>query len=327
MANKLYGLSFVERTQDYPVYEKTAKSWDVVDAEGNVIAIFYSDFFPRDGKRAGAWCTGFRGVRYVGPQRIQPVVVNVCNMNLPSADKPALQTMDNVETIFHEFGHALHSFLCNVHYGAVAGVERDFVELPSQINEHWAFEPEVLKIYAKHYRTGEVIPQELINKIDESSKYGQGFATTELLAAALVDMDLHTMKEIPAKFDVMKFQDEQLARRGMPKEILPRYSVTNFSHIMGGYAAGYYSYIWSEVLDADAFDAFKETGDIFNQEVADRFRRYVLTPGGIDDGDTMYQRFRGRSPKIDALLKGRGLEAQYPQGTGNIQQKQSKSGK
>lgn len=326
VANKLYGLNFVERTQDYPVYEKTAKSWDVVDAEGNVIAIFYSDFFPRDGKRAGAWCTEFRDVRYNGPQRIQPLVVNVCNMSLPSADKPALQTLDNVETIFHEFGHALHAFLRNVHYGAVSGVERDFVELPSQINEHWAFEPEVLKVYAKHYRTGEVIPQELINKIDESSKYGQGFATTELLAAALVDMDLHTLKEIPAKFDVMKFQAEQMARRGMPQEILPRYSVTNFSHIMGGYAAGYYSYIWSEVLDADAFEAFKETGDIFNQEVADRFRKYVLTPGGIDDGDTMYQRFRGRSPKIDALLKGRGLPTDFPVG-GNITRKEPTSGK
>ena len=264
VANKLYGLNFVERTQDYPVYEKTAKSWDVVDAQGNVIAIFYSDFFPRDGKRAGAWCTEFRDVRYEGPERIQPIVVNVCNMSLPSADKPALQTMDNVETIFHEFGHALHAFMRQVHYNTVSGVERDFVELPSQINEHWAFEPEVLKVYAKHYRTGETMPQVLIDKIDESSKYGQGFATTELLAAALVDMDLHTLKEIPAKFDVMKFQAEQMARRGMPQEILPRYSVTNFSHIMGGYAAGYYSYIWSEVLDADAFDAFKETGDIFN---------------------------------------------------------------
>lgn len=307
VANKLYGLNFVERTNDYPVYEKTAKSWDVVDAQGNVIAIFYSDFFPRDGKRAGAWCTRFRGVRYDGPQRIQPIVINVCSMSLPTADKPALQSIDNVETIFHEFGHAIHSFLCNVHYGTVSGVERDFVELPSQVNEHWAFEPEVLKQYAKHYKTGEVIPQELVDKIAESSKYGQGFATTELIAASLLDMDLHTLKSIPAKFDVMKFQTQQMAQRGLPQEILPRYSVTNFSHIMGGYAAGYYSYTWSEVLDADAFEAFKETGDIFNQEVAERFRKYVLTPGGIDDGDTMYRRFRGRGPKIDALLKGRGL--------------------
>ena len=307
VANKLYGLNFVERTQDYPVYEQSAKSWDVVDAEGNVIAVFYSDYFPRDGKRAGAWCTTFRGSRYEGPQRIQPIVVNVCNMALPAGDRPALQTIDNVHTIFHEFGHALHSFFRNVHYGAVGGVERDFVELPSQVNEHWAFEPEVLKVYAKHYKTGEVMPEELVRKIEESSKYGQGFATTELIAASLVDMDLHTLKEVPAKFDVMQFQTQQMARRGMPQEILPRYSVTNFSHIMGGYAAGYYSYTWSEVLDADAFQAFKETGDIFNAEVAQRFRQYVLTPGGIDDGDTMYQRFRGRSPRIDALLEGRGL--------------------
>ena len=307
VANKLYGLTFNERTQDYPVYDSTAKSWDVVDADGNVIAIFYSDYFPRDGKRAGAWCGGFRGVQYDGKQRVQPIVTNVCNMTLPSDDKPALQTLDNVETMFHEFGHALHSFFRQTHYNATGRVEQDFVELPSQINEHWAFEPEVMKVYAKHYKTGKVIPQALLDKIDESSKYGQGFATTELLAAALVDMDLHTLKEVPAKFDVMDFETKQMKARKMPQQILPRYRVTNFSHIMGGYAAGYYSYIWSEVLDADAFEAFKETGDIFHPEVAKRFKETVLAPGCIDDGMTMYQNFRGRGPKIDALLEGRGL--------------------
>lgn len=307
VANKLYGLTFRDRTEDYPVYDSTAKSWDVIDKDGNVIAIFYSDFFPRDGKRAGAWCGGFRPMSYDGTQRLQPIVTNVCNMSLPSADKPALQTLDNVETMFHEFGHALHSFFRNVHYNATSSVERDFVELPSQINEHWAFEPEVMKIYAKHYKTGETIPQELLDKIDASSKYGQGFATTELLAAALVDMDLHTLKQIPAKFNVMDFETQKLKERHMPQQILPRYRVTNFSHIMGGYAAGYYSYIWSEVLDADAFQAFKESGDIFNPEIAKRFKDFVLTPGCIDDGMTMYQNFRGRGPQIDALLEGRGL--------------------
>ncbi len=237
VANKLYGLTFRERTEDYPVYESTAKSWDVIDKDGNVIAIFYSDFFPRDGKRAGAWCGGFRSMSYDGTQRVQPIVTNVCNMNLPSDDKPALQSLDNVETMFHEFGHALHSFFRNVHYNATSRVERDFVELPSQINEHWAFEPEVMKVYAKHYKTGEVIPQELLDKIDESSKYGQGFATTELLAAALVDMDLHTLTEIPAKFNVMDFETQKLKARKMPAQILPRYRVTSFSLIMGGYAA------------------------------------------------------------------------------------------
>ena len=308
VAGRLYGLSFNERTEDYPVYEPTARSWDVIDKDGNVIAIFYSDYFPRDGKGAGAWCGSFRGVKYDGAQRVQPIVYNVCSLSLPSGDKPALQTLDNVETMFHEFGHALHSFFRNVHYSGVSSVERDFVELPSQINEHWAFEPEVLKVYAKHYKTGETIPDELIEKIQASSKYGQGFATTELMAASLVDMDLHTLHEVPADFDVMAFQTEKLSERGIPSAILPRYSVTNFSHSMGGgYAAGYYSYTWSEVLDCDAFQAFKETGDIFNQEVAEKFRRYVLTPGGIDKGVDMYQSFRGRQPKVDGLLENRGL--------------------
>ncbi|MBR3291309.1 MAG: M3 family metallopeptidase [Bacteroidales bacterium] len=309
VANKLYGLSFNERTEDYPQYEPTAKSWDVIDRDGNVIAIFYSDYFPRDGKGAGAWCGGFRGQTYDGAQRVQPIVTNVCNMTLPSGDKPALQTLDNVETMFHEFGHALHSFFRNVHYGGVSGTERDFVELPSQINEHWAFEPEVLRVYAKHYKTGEVMPQELIDKIQASDKYGQGFATVEYLAASYVDMDLHVLQEVPANLNVMDFQAKKLAERGIPKQILPRYSVTNFSHsIGGGYSAGYYSYIWAEVLDCDAFQAFKETGDIFNQEVAQRFRQYVLTPGGIDKGMVMYQNFRGRQPSVDGLLENRGLK-------------------
>lgn len=308
VANKLYGLSFNERTEDYPQYEPTAKSWDVIDKDGNVIAIFYSDYFPRDGKGAGAWCGGFRGQSYDGAARVQPIVTNVCNMTLPSADKPALQTLDNVETMFHEFGHALHSFFRNVHYSGTSGVERDFVELPSQINEHWAFEPEVLKVYAKHYKTGEIIPDELVEKIEASSKYGQGFATVELVAAALVDMDLHTLTSVPEDLDVMAFQNEKMNARGIPAQILPRYSVTNFSHsIGGGYSAGYYSYIWSEVLDCDAFQAFAETGDIFNQQVAEKFRKFVLTPGGIRPGKDMYQDFRGRQPSVDGLLENRGL--------------------
>ena len=307
VANKLYGLTFKERTQDYPVYESTAKSWDVIDKDGNVIAIFYSDYFPRDGKGAGAWCGGFRGQSYDGTQRVQPIVTNVCNMALPSGDKPALQTPDNVETMFHEFGHALHSFFRNVHYTGTSRVEQDFVELPSQINEHWAFEPEVLKVYAKHYKTGEVIPQELVDKLDAVGKYGQGFATVEYLAASLIDMDLHSLTSVDPKMDVMTFQDKVMKARGIPQQILPRYSVTNFSHIMGGYSAGYYSYIWSEVLDCDAFQAFKETGDIFNQEVAQKFKENCLVPGSINDGMTMYKAFRGREPKIDGLLENRGL--------------------
>ena len=313
VANKLYGLSFEEITDKVPSYEPTAQCWRVIDKDGKELAIFFSDYFPRDGKGAGAWCTSFRGQKYEKnaqgvEERKIPLVVNVCNMTVASADKPALQTIDNVNTMFHEFGHALHSFMRDTHYNGAAGVERDFVELPSQIDEHWAMEPEVLAVYAKHYKTGETIPMDLVNKIVESGKYGQGFATVEYLAASLVDMDLHVLTEVPADFDVLAFEQKKLAERGCPRQIYPRYRVTNFSHTMGGgYTAGYYSYIWAEVLDCDAYEAFKETGDIFNQEVADKFRKYILTPGGIDDGMTMYHNFRGQDPKVDALLRNRGL--------------------
>ncbi len=308
VANKLYGLTFKEVTSEVPSYEPTAKAYEVIDKDGKLLAIFYSDNLPRDGKGAGAWCTSFRAQRYENGERQIPIVVNCCNMAMPNSDGLALQSIDNVRTIFHEFGHALHNFMRDVNYSGVGGVERDFVELPSQINEHWAFEPEVLAVYAKHYQTGEVIPMELVEKIVESSKYGQGFATVEYIAASLSDMDLHVLTEAPANLNVMDFEAEKLAARGIPQQILPRYRMTNFSHTMGGgYSAGYYSYMWAEVLDADAFEAFSETGDIFNEEVAGKFRRYVLTPGGIDDGMTMYKAFRGREPQIDALLRARGL--------------------
>ena len=308
VANKLYGIIFKEITDKVPSYEPTAKAYEVIDRDGTLLAIFYSDNFPRDGKNAGAWCTSFRGQSYEGDERVIPIVINCCNMTAPTGDGPALQSIDNVETMFHEFGHALHSFMRDVRYNSAGGVERDFVELPSQINEHWAFEPEVLAVYAKHYQTGEVIPMELVNKIVESSKYGQGFATVEYVAASLSDMDLHVLTEVPADLNVMEFESKKLAERGIPSQIFPRYRMTNFSHTMGGgYTAGYYSYMWAEVLDADAFDAFAETGDIFNQEVAAKFRNYILTPGGIDDGMVMYKNFRGREPKIDALLRNRGI--------------------
>ena len=308
VANKLYGLTFKEITADIPAYEPTAKAFEVIDRDGKLLAIFYSDNFPRESKRAGAWCTSFRSQSYKNGERIIPIVVNSCNMTLPNNEGYALQSIDNVETLFHEFGHALHNFMRDVQYSGASGVERDFVELPSQINEHWAFHPEVLAVYAKHYKTGEIIPMELVEKIQESAKYGQGFATVEYIAASLSDMDLHVLTEIPADLNVMDFEAKGLAKRGIPSQILPRYRMTNFSHTMGGgYTAGYYSYMWAEVLDADAFDAFAETGDIFNQEVAAKFRNHVLTPGGIEDGMTMYKKFRGREPQIDALLRNRGF--------------------
>lgn len=306
VANKLYGITFKEITDQVPSFEATAKCYEVIDKDGTTLAVFYADPFPRDGKGAGAWCTSFRGQSYENGVRVIPHVVNACNM---TTGEPALQTIDNVETLFHEFGHALHSFFRDVQYSGAGGTERDFVELPSQINEHWAFEPEVLKVYAKHYETGEIIPMGLVKKMEESAKYGQGFATVEYVAASLADMDLHVLTEVPADLNVMDFEQEKLNARGIPSQIFPRYRMTNFSHTMGGgYTAGYYSYMWAEVLDADAYDAFVETGDIFNQEVADKFRKYVLTPGGIDNGMVMYTNFRGREPQIDALLKNRGLK-------------------
>ncbi len=309
VAGKLYGLTFNEITSEVPSYEPTAKAYEVMDKDGTRLAIFYSDPFPRASKRAGAWCTSFRGQRYEGEERVIPIVVNCCNMTTPNAEGYALQSIDNVETLFHEFGHALHSFMRDVRYNGAAGVERDFVELPSQINEHWAFEPEVLNVYAKHYQTGETIPLELVEKLQQSARYGQGFATVEYVAASLSDMDLHVLTEVPEDLNVMTFEEQALKQRGIPSQILPRYRMTNFSHTMGGgYTAGYYSYMWAEVLDADAFEAFKETGDIFNQDVAGRFLREVLTPGGILPGDEMYRRFRGRDPKIDGLLHNRGFK-------------------
>ena len=306
VANKLYGITFKEITDQVPSFEATAKCYEVIDKDGTTLAVFYADPFPRDGKGAGAWCTSFRGQSYENGVRVIPHVVNACNM---TTGEPALQTIDNVETLFHEFGHALHSFFRDVQYSGAGGTERDFVELPSQINEHWAFEPEVLKVYAKHYETGEIIPMELVKKMEESAKYGQGFATVEYVAASLADMDLHVLTEVPADLNVMDFEQEKLNARGIPSQIFPRYRMTNFSHTMGGgYTAGYYSYMWAEVLDADAYDAFVETGDIFNQEVADKFRKYVLTPGGIDNGMVMYTNFRGREPQIDALLRNRGFK-------------------
>ena len=308
VANRLYGLTFKEITDKAPSYEPTAQTWEVYDRDSTLLAVFFSDYYPRAGKRAGAWCTSFREQRYEDGRRVAPVTVNVCSMTPASADRPALQSIDNVTTMFHEFGHALHSFMRDVHYSGVGSVERDFVELPSQINEHWAFQPEVLDVYARHYKTGEPLPKELLAKYEAASKYGQGFATVEYLAASYSDMDLHVLTEVPENLDVMQFETQKLAERGIPRQIAPRYRITNFSHTMGGgYTAGYYSYIWAEVLDADAFEAFRETGDIFNPDVAARFRKYILTPGGIDNGMTMYRNFRGADPKIDALLKNRGL--------------------
>ncbi|MDL2222177.1 M3 family metallopeptidase [Parabacteroides sp. OttesenSCG-928-N08] len=308
VANKLYGITFSE-IRDIPRPHPEALAFECKDKDGTLLGVLYMDFFPRASKRGGAWCGGYRSQSYENGKRVVPIVTNVCNFTPPAPGQPALLSADEASTLFHEFGHALHSLFRDVHYQGIAGVPRDFVELPSQIMEHWVFEPEVLKVYAKHYETGEVIPAELIEKLDKSGKYGQGFATTEYLAASLLDMDYHVMKEIPSDIRVMEFEQQTLGNRGLLKQIPARYRSTYFNHTMGGgYTAGYYSYIWSEVLDSDAYQAFAETGDIFNQEAARRFRNFVLTPGGIDDGMTMYVNFRGKEPNTEPLLKNRGLK-------------------
>ena len=307
-ANKLYGVTFTA-IDSIPLPHPDAIAFECKDKDGSHLGVLYFDFFPRESKRGGAWCGQYRGQTYKDGKKVAPVVTIVCNFTKPSAGQPALLTADEAETMFHEFGHALHNLFRDVHYYGVSSVPRDFVELPSQVNEHWVFEPEMLKEYAKHYETGEIIPAELVDRLTQSGKYGQGFATAEYLAASLLDMDFHTMKEIPADFNVMDFEQKTLAERGLPSQIPSRYRTTYFNHTMGGgYTAGYYSYLWSEVLDADAFDAFKETGNIFNTEVAAKFRTYVLTPGGIDDAMQMYVNFRGKEPNIDPLLKNRGLK-------------------
>lgn len=308
VANKLYGVTFTP-LNDIPLPHPDAQAFECKDSDGTHLGVIYFDFFARPSKSGGAWCGSYRSECYEKGKKITPIVTIVCNFSKPAEGLPALLNADEALTMFHEFGHGLHGLFCNVHYLGVSDVPRDFVELPSQVMEHWAFQPEVLALYAKNYKTGEVMPQELVDKLDKSAKYGQGFATVEYLAASSLDMDFHTMKSIPNNIDVMKFENETLSKRGLMRQIPSRYRTTYFGHTMeGGYTAGYYSYLWAEVLDCDAFQAFKETGNIFNHEVSDKFRKYILTPGGIDDAMDMYVNFRGKKPGIDALLVNRGLE-------------------
>jgi peptidyl-dipeptidase Dcp len=304
-ANKLYGIKFIKRT-DLPIYDPEVMTYEVQEANGKHIGIFYMDFHPRAGKSNGAWCTAFRNQSYKDGKMITPVVSIVCNFTRPAGDVPALLSFDEVTTLFHESGHALHGLFTDGPYRRTAGnVPNDFVELPSQIMENWASEPEVLRVYAKHYKTGEVIPEALITKLEKSAQFNQGFETTELLAASLLDMDWHTL---PFEGNVEAFEKAAMDKIGLIKEIAPRYRSTYFSHIFsGGYSAGYYVYTWAAVLDADAFDAFKQSGNIFNPEIAARFRT-LLTKSGSDEGMTIYKNFRGQEPSIEPLLKRRGLK-------------------
>jgi peptidyl-dipeptidase Dcp len=311
VANKLYGLTF-NRRKDMPVFHSECEVYEVKDKDGSELGILYMDFYPRASKRAGAWMTNYREQYMTKDGKdVRPVISVTCNLSKPTGDKPALLSYDDVETLYHEFGHALHGLLSKCHYETISGtnVARDFVELPSQINEHWASEPEVLKVYAKHYKTGEVIPQELVDKIVKSGKFNQGFATTEYLAAAILDMDYHTMTK-GGDIDVNQFEETSMKKAGLIPEIIPRYKSTYYSHIFGGggeYSSGYFSYIWAEVFECDAFEAFKETGNIFDPNTAESFRKNILEKGGTDEAMNLYLNFRGKEPGIEPLLKNRGL--------------------
>ncbi|MDR2847735.1 MAG: M3 family metallopeptidase, partial [Bacteroidales bacterium] len=307
VCRQLYGISFTELT-DLPKYHEEAVTFECKDADGSHLGVLYMDFFPRPGKRGGAWCGTYRSQTYENGKRVAPVTTIVCNFTRPAGDSPALLSPDEVETFFHEFGHALHNLFKQVHYHGTSDVPRDFVELPSQVMEHWAFEPEVLKQYAKHYQTGEIIPDALVQKMQKSSKFGQGFATVEYLAASVLDMDYHILTDTEG-LDILKFEKESMDKLGLIAQIPPRYRTTYFNHTMGGgYTAGYYSYIWAEVLDADAFQAYVEAGNIFDKVIANAFRTEILEKGGIYDAMLMYFNFRGAEPQIDALLENRGLK-------------------
>ena len=303
VANKLYGIT-LEKVEEIPTYHPDVEVFEVKDADGSLLGIFYADYFPRPGKSGGAWMSNYREQQ----DTIRPLVCNVCNFTKPVGTTPSLLTIDEVETLFHEFGHALHGLLTKCKYKGTSGtnVARDFVELPSQINEHWATEPEVLKMYARHYRTNETIPDEIIEKILRQKTFNQGFMTTELLAAAILDMNLHMLEDVKNS-DMIFYEKEAMGKLGLIPEIAPRYRITYFNHIIGGYAAGYYSYLWANVLDNDAFEAFKEHG-IFDKSTAGLFRRNILEKGDSEAPMTLYKNFRRAEPDMEALLKNRGMK-------------------
>ena len=308
VCGKLYGLQF-KPLNNVPKYHEDVTVWEVTEADGKHVGILYMDFHPRTSKRGGAWMTSYRTQKMENGKRIAPVVSIVCNFTKPTENAPALLTFDEVSTFFHEFGHALHGLLSNVTYESLAGtsVPRDFVELPSQIMENWAAEPEVMRMYAKHYKTGQIIPDALIEKMQKAGTFDQGFATTEYLAASILDMQYHTQKAA-ITVDAETFEKEAMAKINLPNTIIPRYRSTYFNHIFaGGYSAGYYSYIWSGVLDTDAFEVFKING-LFNSDYAKSFRKNVLEKGGTEDPMELYKSFRGAEPSVAPLLRKRGLD-------------------
>src|SRR2546421_3238152 len=309
-ANKLYGVTFKER-KDLPVYQPDVRVFEVFDANGKSLALFYADYFQRSNKDGGAWQDSF--VDQSGLLGTQPVVINVCNFTKPSLGQPALLSFDDVTTMFHEFGHALHAMFANIRYPILGGVSRDFVQFPSQFNEHWALDPTVLANYAKHYQTGKPMPQDLVDKIKRSRTFNQGYAVTEYVAAALLDMAWHSLPADAPPQDVNKFEADALKRYQIDlPQVPPRYHTTYFSHIWdGGYSAGYYAYLWSEVIDDDAFYWFKEHGGLARAN-GQRFREMILSRGGTQDVAAMYRTFRGGDPIVEPLLEERGLKTEKP---------------
>ena len=308
VAGRLFGITFEPR-DDIPTYHEDVEVFEVKDADGSHIGIYYVDYFPRASKRGGAWMNSIRKQSRLQGKEVTPVIVNVGNLSKPTDDAPSLLSVDEVATLWHEFGHGLHGLLSDCTYNRLSGtaVPWDFVEMPSQVMENWAMEPEVLALYARHYETGELIPDELIAKMKRAKHFNQGFATTEYLAASILDMDWHTLSA-PTELEPLAFEDQCLNRIGLIPEIISRYRSPYFRHIFaGGYSAGYYSYVWAEVLDADAFEAFKENG-ILDHATGMRFRELILARGGTEDPMVLFKRFRGADPTIEPLLKRRGLD-------------------
>ena len=310
VVGRLYGVTF-SRVDSIPLPHPDAEAFECKDSDGTSRGILYMDMFARPGfKDGGAWCTSYRDREIASDGSVVTAVCSIVGNFTPQAKgKPSLLTVDETETFFHEFGHAMASLLSDVRYKGLGDFVRDFVEVPSQLNEHWAFAPEVLAVYAKHWRTGETIPQEIVSKMLECKKYGVGFSQTELLAAMYLDMDIYSLKEIPEHFDILSYEETRMKERGLMPEILPRYRAPYFLHIFShGYDAGYYGYLWSNVLDCDAFCAFAETGDIFNHDVAVAYRREILARAGEADANTIYTNFRGSMPSIEPFLRDRGLK-------------------
>ena len=307
VANKLFGVRFKERP-DLPVYHPDVRSFEVTGAEGRHVGLFLADYFSRPSKRSGAWMSGWRDQHKLDPTEVRPIIVNVMNFAKGAPGEPALLSIDDARTLFHEFGHGLHGLLSNVTYPAVSGtsVERDFVELPSQLYEHWMMHPQVLRKFGRHHKTGKPVSEALLKKIKAARNFNQGFATVEYVAAAIVDLDLHVLENVD-DLDVDAFEKQTLGKIGAPAEIGMRHRIPHFQHIIGGYASGYYSYMWSEVMDADAFGAFEEKGDIFDPAIARRLYENIYSAGGKRDPADAYRAFRGRLPTTQALLEKRGL--------------------